>query len=72
MRFAISVVAAVVLSLMVASGQAPAEGKALGDPGSRALQALDRYLETWNSRDPVRWAASLHFRTCARARAPSN
>jgi hypothetical protein len=26
-----------------------------------AMQALDRYLETWNSRDPRRWAASLHF-----------
>jgi hypothetical protein len=26
-----------------------------------ALQALDRYLETWNSRDPVRWATSLGF-----------
>ena len=26
-----------------------------------ALAALDRYLETWNSRDPKRWATSLHF-----------
>ena len=26
-----------------------------------AMQALDRYLETWNSRDPKRWATSLHF-----------
>jgi hypothetical protein len=26
-----------------------------------ALGALDRYLETWNSRDPARWASSLHF-----------
>lgn len=26
-----------------------------------ALVALDRYLETWNSRDPVVWATSLHF-----------
>ena len=26
-----------------------------------ALVALDRYLETWNSRDPARWATSLHF-----------
>jgi hypothetical protein len=26
-----------------------------------AMQALDRYLETWNSRDPVRWATSLGF-----------
>jgi hypothetical protein len=26
-----------------------------------AMQALDRYLETWNSRDPQRWATSLGF-----------
>lgn len=26
-----------------------------------ALQALDRYLETWNSRDAGRWATSLNF-----------
>jgi len=26
-----------------------------------ALASLDRYLETWNSRDPRRWATSLHF-----------
>ena len=25
------------------------------------MVALDRYLETWNSRDPVIWATSLHF-----------
>jgi len=27
----------------------------------QAMAALDRYLETWNSRDPVIWATSLHF-----------
>src|SRR5689334_14645402 len=26
-----------------------------------AMFALDRYLETWNSRDPRIWATSLHF-----------
>lgn len=26
-----------------------------------ALQALDRYLETWNTRDATRWATSLAF-----------
>jgi hypothetical protein len=26
-----------------------------------ARRALDRYLEGWNSQDPARWAASLHF-----------
>jgi hypothetical protein len=25
------------------------------------MQALDRYLETWNSRDAAQWASSLHF-----------
>jgi hypothetical protein len=28
---------------------------------AQALQALDRYLETWNSRDPKLWASSLNF-----------
>tara|TARA_B110000116_G_scaffold222231_1_gene200974 strand:+ start:1004 stop:1945 length:942 start_codon:yes stop_codon:yes gene_type:complete len=26
-----------------------------------ALRAADRYLETWNTRDPMAWASSLHF-----------
>jgi hypothetical protein len=26
-----------------------------------AMAALDRYLETWNSRDAATWASSLHF-----------
>jgi hypothetical protein len=26
-----------------------------------ALRAADRYLETWNTRDPMVWASSLHF-----------
>jgi len=26
-----------------------------------AVRAADRYLETWNSRDPMAWAGSLHF-----------
>jgi len=37
-------------------------GKELADLHAHlALAALDRYLETWNSRDPKRWATSLHF-----------
>jgi hypothetical protein len=28
---------------------------------AEALVALDRYLETWNSRDAALWATSLHF-----------
>jgi hypothetical protein len=27
----------------------------------QAIQALDRYMESWNSRDPVRWAKSLAY-----------
>lgn len=26
-----------------------------------AIRAADRYLETWNMRDPMAWAGSLHF-----------
>jgi hypothetical protein len=26
-----------------------------------ATRAVDRYLETWNTRDPLAWAGSLHF-----------
>jgi hypothetical protein len=26
-----------------------------------AVRAADRYLETWNTRDPMAWARSLHF-----------
>ena len=28
---------------------------------AEALRAADRYMETWNTRDPMAWAASLHF-----------
>ena len=28
---------------------------------SEAIRAVDRYLETWNSRNPMIWAGSLHF-----------
>jgi hypothetical protein len=34
----------------------PADARAVA-----AMQALDRYLETWNSRDAKQWASSLHF-----------
>lgn len=32
-----------------------------GAQAQEALVALDRYLETWNSRDAAVWATSLHF-----------
>ena len=36
-----------------------AQGTPLRSP--EAMVALDRYLETWNSRSPAVWATSLHF-----------
>jgi hypothetical protein len=61
-----------VLALLAAaslSAQVPfdsAQGRLLGKEAADlrahlAIAALDRYLETWNSRDPKRWATSLHF-----------
>jgi len=52
------------LSLMPSTSVVP--GAVLSPTGialreDLALQALDRYLETWNSRDPVRWATALAF-----------
>ena len=41
--------------------QAPLEPAAIALRTHEALLALDRYLETWNSRDPARWATSLHY-----------
>jgi len=46
--------ASVVSIALWAGGQATAQSQ-------EALMALDRYLETWNSRDAARWATSLHF-----------
>jgi hypothetical protein len=56
---------AVTLSLVPLRGQ-PAAPQTLSNESVAqrtqfALEALDRYLETWNSRDPMRWAGSLHF-----------
>lgn len=42
-------------------GQTPLDAGVVALRSHLALQALDRYLETWNSRDPKRWAASLHY-----------
>ena len=57
-RWAIS---ASCLCVATLSAQMPL-GKELADRHAHfALAALDRYLETWNSRDPKRWATSLHF-----------
>ncbi len=40
------------------SAQSPAD---VAERSRQAIIALDRYLETWNSRDARIWATSLHF-----------
>lgn len=57
----LAIVGVAVLGVANLTGQTPL-GKDTADLlGHMALQALDRYLETWNSRDAERWATSLHF-----------
>ena len=51
----------VAASLGALPAQTPSDREATDWRAHAALQALDRYLETWNSRDPKRWATSLHF-----------
>ena len=46
---------------IAAAGQTPLGKDAADLRAHLGLQALDRYLETWNSRDPERWATSLNF-----------
>jgi hypothetical protein len=48
-------------SLAVPAGQTPLGNDPVELRAHLGLQALDRYLETWNSRDPERWASSLNF-----------
>ena len=56
MKAALVLLAAASLSAQVPLGKEAADLRA-----HLAIAALDRYLETWNSRDPKRWATSLHF-----------
>jgi hypothetical protein len=49
-----------VASVVTLSAQAPSSVPA-DERAAAAMQALDRYLETWNSRDAATWASSLHF-----------
>jgi hypothetical protein len=52
------------LQVLLAAGvsaQIPLGKESLEVRTHEAMVALDRYLETWNSRDPKRWATSLHF-----------
>jgi hypothetical protein len=52
---------ALLLAPQLASAQAPMDRVAVERRSYEARRALDRYLEGWNSQDPTRWAASLHF-----------
>ena len=45
----------------VLHAQVPLDPAAVAVRRHDALIALDRYLETWNSRDGATWATSLHF-----------
>jgi hypothetical protein len=58
--------AAIAVGLLVMArpdlaAQAPLEQSAIALRSHLAMVALDRYMETWNSRNPSTWATSLHF-----------
>jgi hypothetical protein len=55
-RFIAAFVVSGVAVVVAQPNVAPTDARAV-----QALRALDRYLETWNSRDATRWASSLHF-----------
>lgn len=54
-------VRALLLGAALVSAAATLSAQALVDPAHEAMLALDRYLETWNSRSPALWATSLHY-----------
>lgn len=45
----------------VLQAQGPLDAASIAVRTREALLALDRYLETWNSRNPALWATSLHY-----------
>jgi hypothetical protein len=51
----------VLASVTAPSAQRPNAPDVSSERTEAAMQALDRYLETWNSRDARQWASSLHF-----------
>jgi hypothetical protein len=61
MRTLASAAALVALASVAGAAQAPLAPEAVAARTHQAFLALDRYLETWNTRDPARWATSLHF-----------
>lgn len=54
-------VRALLLGAALVSAAATLSAQAFVDPGHEGILALDRYLETWNSRSPALWATSLHY-----------
>lgn len=54
-------IVAVLASAVRVHTQSPLSAESIAIRTQAALLALDRYLETWNSRDPRIWATSLHF-----------
>ena len=63
-RFVVYVLLVIVALFPAARGvraQAPLESDSIALRTHDGLLALDRYLETWNSRNPALWAASLHY-----------
>jgi hypothetical protein len=66
MADAMTRISALLVGVALAGGSRVHSQTALGTEAvalraDAALHALDRYLETWNSRDPRLWATSLHF-----------
>jgi hypothetical protein len=55
------IVLGVMIGIASIGAQTPLGREAIELRSHAAIQALDRYLETWNSRDARRWATSLHF-----------
>jgi len=60
-KYPILVVALAILFVARPTAQVPLDSNAVAQRRAEALVALDRYLETWNSRDAASWATSLHF-----------
>jgi hypothetical protein len=52
---------ALLAAVSLLAAQAPLDEAAVALRRQAALVALDRYLETWNSRNGAVWATSLHF-----------
>jgi len=57
----LSIVSVALWSTIGAAGQLPLDANAIAVRSHEAMVALDRYLESWNSRNPTVWATSLHF-----------